>query len=64
MDDFFVRLRLPWAPDLLADQHLAGVLTWLLGDLPLLAAVVVVLVVWSRQARTGEADLLVGLGSR
>lgn len=64
VDDFFVRLRLPWAPDLLADQHLAGVLTWLLGDLPLLAAVVVVLVAWSRQARTGEADLLVGLGSR
>ncbi|GAA4738883.1 cytochrome c oxidase assembly protein [Actinomycetospora chibensis] len=64
VDDFFVRLRLPWAPDLLADQHLAGILTWLLGDLPLLAAVVVVLVAWSRQARTGEADLLVGLGSR
>ncbi|MHC1557595.1 cytochrome c oxidase assembly protein [Actinomycetospora sp. C-140] len=68
VDDFFVRLRLPWAPDLLADQHLAGVLTWLLGDLPLLAAVVVVLVAWSRHARVEDADrradLLVGLGSR
>jgi cytochrome c oxidase assembly factor CtaG len=68
VDDFFVRLRLPWAPDLLADQHLAGVLAWLLGDLPLLAAVVVVLVAWSRHGRTEDADrradLLAGLGSR
>jgi putative copper resistance protein D len=68
VDDFFVRLRLPWAPDLLADQHVAGVLAWLLGDLPLLAAVVVVLVGWSRQARTEDADrradLLAGAGSR
>lgn len=68
VDDFFVRLRLPWAPDLLADQHLAGVLAWLLGDLPLLAAVVAVLVGWSHHARTEDddrrADLLVGLGSR
>ncbi|GAA4858632.1 cytochrome c oxidase assembly protein [Actinomycetospora straminea] len=64
VDDFFVRLRLPWAPDLLADQHLAGVLTWLLGDLPLLAGVLAVLVAWSRHARTEHADVLVGLGSR
>ena len=68
VDDFFVRLRLPWAPDLLADQHLAGVLAWLLGDLPLLAAVVAVLVGWSHLARAEDADrragLLVGLTSR
>ncbi|MEJ2859579.1 cytochrome c oxidase assembly protein [Actinomycetospora flava] len=68
VDDFFVRLRLPWAPDLLADQHLAGVLVWLLGDLPLLAAVVAVLVAWSHHARAEDADrradLLVGLTSR
>jgi putative copper resistance protein D len=56
VDDFFVRLRLPWAPDLLADQHLAGVLTWLLGDLPLLAAVLAVLVRWSRNAPDADAD--------
>ncbi|MEJ2887500.1 cytochrome c oxidase assembly protein [Actinomycetospora aeridis] len=68
VDDFFVRLRLPWAPDLLADQHLAGILAWLLGDLPLLAAVVAVLVAWSHHARDEDADrradLLVGLTSR
>ncbi|PVZ11673.1 cytochrome c oxidase assembly protein [Actinomycetospora cinnamomea] len=61
IDDFFVRLRLPWAPDLPADQHLAGVLTWVLGDVPLLVAVVAVLVAWARQPRTGDADLLSGL---
>ncbi|GAA4926120.1 putative copper resistance protein D [Actinomycetospora succinea] len=68
VDDFFVRLRLPWAPDLLADQHLAGVLAWLLGDLPLLAAVLAVLVGWSHHSRAEDADrradLLVGLTSR
>ncbi|MFC5141682.1 cytochrome c oxidase assembly protein [Actinomycetospora rhizophila] len=68
VDDFFVRLRLPWAPDLLADQHLAGVLAWLLGDLPLLAAVLAVLAAWSHHARGEDADrradLLVGLTSR
>lgn len=67
VDDFFVRLRLPWAPDLLADQHLAGILSWLLGDLPLLAAIVVVLVGWSHHARHEDAERraeLVGLGSR
>ncbi|MDD7937432.1 cytochrome c oxidase assembly protein [Actinomycetospora lutea] len=68
VDDFFVRLRLPWAPDLLADQHLAGALAWLLGDLPLLGAVIAVLVAWSHHARAEDADrradLLVGLTSR
>ena len=48
--DFYSRLGLPWAPDLLADQRLAAALTWAMGDLPLLAAVVVLLVQWQRHA--------------
>lgn len=46
--DFYSRLRLPWAPDLLADQHLAALLSWGMGDLPLVGVLVVLLVQWHR----------------
>ncbi|WP_433798639.1 cytochrome c oxidase assembly protein [Actinomycetospora sp. CA-084318] len=46
--DFYSRLRLPWAPDLLADQHLAALLSWGMGDLPLVGVLVVLLVQWQR----------------
>jgi cytochrome c oxidase assembly factor CtaG len=57
VDDFYQRLRLDWAPDLLADQHLAGVLSWVMGDVPLLIAVIVVLVGWSRSETDDHAVL-------
>jgi cytochrome c oxidase assembly factor CtaG/putative copper export protein len=46
--DFYSHLRLPWAVDLLADQHLAALLAWGMGDVPLLAVVVILLVQWQR----------------
>ncbi|MFC5063975.1 cytochrome c oxidase assembly protein [Actinomycetospora atypica] len=46
--DFYSRLRLPWAPDLLADQHVAALLSWGMGDLPLVGVLVVLLVQWNR----------------
>ncbi|WP_018333547.1 cytochrome c oxidase assembly protein [Actinomycetospora chiangmaiensis] len=46
--DFYSRLRLPWAPDLLADQHLAALLSWGMGDLPLVGVLVILLVQWHR----------------
>jgi putative copper resistance protein D len=46
--DFYSHLRLPWAVDLLADQHVAALLAWGMGDVPLLAVVVVLLVQWHR----------------
>ncbi len=60
VDDFYQRLRLDWAPDLIADQHVAGVLSWVMGDVPLLAAVVVVLLTWSR-SEAGEHAVLAEL---
>ena len=60
VDDFYVRLRLPWAPDLLADQHLAAVLTWVMGDVPLLAVLGVLLVQW-RRASAAEDRAVRGL---
>jgi putative copper resistance protein D len=59
--DFYSHLRLPWAVDLLADQHVAALLAWGMGDVPLLAVVVVLLVQWHRAGAAEDAatrDLL------
>jgi putative copper resistance protein D len=46
--DFYRSLALPFVPDLLADQHTAGVMVWTLGEIP----VVVVLIALLVQSRT------------
>ncbi|MDL5158111.1 cytochrome c oxidase assembly protein [Actinomycetospora termitidis] len=59
--DFYSRLRLPWAPDLLADQHVAALLSWGMGDLPLVGVLVILLVQWHRASVAEDAaarDLL------
>lgn len=59
--DFYSHLRLPWAVDLLADQHVAALLAWGMGDAPLLAVVIVLLVQWHRAGADDDAaarDLL------
>jgi cytochrome c oxidase assembly factor CtaG/putative copper export protein len=53
--DFYSHLRLPWAVDLLADQHVAALLAWGMGDVPLLAVVVVLLVQWHRAGSAEDA---------
>ena len=53
--DFYSHLRLPWSVDLLADQHVAALLAWGMGDLPLLAVVVVLLVQWQRAGTAEDA---------
>jgi cytochrome c oxidase assembly factor CtaG len=53
--DFYSHLRLNWAVDLLADQHVAALLAWGMGDVPLLAVVVVLLVQWQRAGRAEDA---------
>jgi cytochrome c oxidase assembly factor CtaG/putative copper export protein len=53
--DFYSHLRLPWAVDLLADQHVAALLAWGMGDVPLLAVVVVLLVQWHRAGAAEDA---------
>ena len=46
---YYRSLALPWVPDVLHDQGLAGGLAWAAGELPLLIVVVALLVQWSRQ---------------
>jgi putative copper resistance protein D len=66
---FYSGLRLPWVPDLLADQRLGGGLAWATGEVPMLIVVVAMVAQWSRideraarrgdrrADRDGDADL-------
>jgi cytochrome c oxidase assembly factor CtaG/putative copper export protein len=66
---FYRSLALPFVPDLLADQRLAGSLAWTTGEIPMVILLLALLVQWSRsderearrsdrKARTdGDADL-------
>ena len=40
--------EIPWLPDTLTDQRLAGGITWGFGEIPALAVLLVLLVQWSR----------------
>lgn len=53
--DFYSHLRLSWAVDLLADQRVAALLAWGMGDAPLLVVVVVLLVQWQRAGAAEDA---------
>jgi len=45
---FYGSLRLPFVPDLLADQRLGAILGWGLGELPVILAVLALVLRWSR----------------
>ena len=47
----------PWGPTPLEDQHLGGVLMWVVGDIAFLAGMVVVIWVWMRQEERKTARL-------
>lgn len=67
--DFYRALALPFLPDLLADQRMAGAMAWAAGEIPMVVVLIALLVQWSRadtrQARRfdrkadsdGEAEL-------
>lgn len=46
--DFYRSLALPFVPDLLADQRVAGAMAWSLGEVSMLIVLVVFLVQWAR----------------
>jgi cytochrome c oxidase assembly factor CtaG/putative copper export protein len=49
---FYGSLRLPFVPDLLADQRLGAVLAWALGEVPVLLAVLALVLRWTRADRS------------
>lgn len=53
---FYSSLRLPFVPDLLADQRRGAVLSWMLGELPVILAVVALVVRWSRDDAATEDE--------
>jgi len=44
----YAAIRLPWGPDPLADQQIAGGLMWIVGDIVFIVAIVLTVVGWMR----------------
>ena len=53
--DFFTRLHRPYQQNLLDDQHLAGSVSWALGEIPMLAVIAAIFIQWLR-SDTREAE--------
>lgn len=53
-EPFYSTLQLPFVPDLLADQRRGAILAWILGELPVILAVLALVRRW---ARTEDAPL-------
>jgi putative copper resistance protein D len=49
--EFYTALRLPYVPDVLADQRLGAVLGWVLAELPVILAVAALVRRWATQDR-------------
>lgn len=47
-DGYYRLIRLPYVPDRLDDQHLAGAMNWALGEVPMVLVVVLLLFQWWR----------------
>lgn len=47
-EQFYAMLDIPWVTNLLADQNVAGQITWFTGEVPALIAVVVLAAQWFR----------------
>ncbi|NMH98284.1 cytochrome c oxidase assembly protein, partial [Pseudonocardia acidicola] len=50
-ESFYASLRLPYVPDLLADQRLGAELAWALGELPVVITVLALVLRWTRTDR-------------
>jgi putative copper resistance protein D len=53
---FYTSLRLPFVPNLLADQRLGAILAWVLGEVPVILAVLALILRWTRQDRAPAAE--------
>jgi putative copper resistance protein D len=46
--DWYIQVQPPWIPSLLADTTAGGSVAWALGEVPTLALLIIVAVMWSR----------------
>jgi len=44
--DFYQTIAIAWVPDLMADQNIAGQITWILGEIPLFIVMVALAAQW------------------
>ncbi|MEA5153662.1 cytochrome c oxidase assembly protein [Raineyella sp.] len=56
-EPFYRAIDVPWIPDLLADQVIAGQITWIVGEVPLLIVILALSIQWF-QADSREAKRL------
>ncbi len=50
--DFYSAIAVSWVGDLMADQNIAGQITWFTGEIPMFIAVIALAAQWFRQDRT------------
>ncbi len=55
--DFYERIAVWWVTDLMADQNIAGQITWFMGEIPLFVAVAALAAQWFRQDKVDAADI-------
>lgn len=53
--DFYEAIAIPWVPDLLADQNVAGQITWILGEIPLFIVMIALAAQWFSHDRAENA---------
>ncbi|HET9257857.1 MAG TPA: cytochrome c oxidase assembly protein, partial [Pseudonocardiaceae bacterium] len=53
---FYRSLALPFVPDLLADQRLGAVISWVAGEIPMVIVLIVLLVRWVSYSETRETS--------
>ena len=54
-EQFYRTLDVSWVGDLMADQNIAGQITWFMGEIPLFIAVAALAAQWFRQDKTDAA---------
>ncbi len=64
-EEFYKTISVSWVPDLLADQNIAGQITWFTGEVPVFVAVIVLAAQWFRSdsREAAVSDLLADTGA-
>lgn len=64
-ETFYRTIAVPWVGDLLADQNIAGQITWFTGEVPVFVAVIALAAQWFRSdsREAAVADLLADTGA-
>lgn len=55
--EFYETIAVPWLPDLMADQNIAGQAAWFLGEIPLFLVIAALAAQWFRADSREAADL-------